>query len=119
MIEVEDVLLGVLITKPSAIADFASPGSDVSSLAKGDTPEAMLARLISNRALGAVEIPFSSLTKRAFERAGQEADALGHTVIRPEHLVLGILRDETTPAWKTLHEAGVSLREMRRRLAGP
>jgi len=33
------------------------------------------------------------LAKRAFHRAGQEAGALGQDEIRPEHLLLGVLRD--------------------------
>jgi hypothetical protein len=38
------------------------------------------------------------LAKRAFHLAGQEADARGGRDIRPEHLLLGILRDARDPS---------------------
>jgi ATP-dependent Clp protease ATP-binding subunit ClpA len=38
------------------------------------------------------------LAKRAFQLAAREADALGHHDIRPEHVLLGILRDAQDPA---------------------
>jgi len=119
-IELVDVLVGVMLTKPSAVVDFAAPGFASGSLTKGDTDEAIIARLQSDAALNpslSVEMPFAKSVKQALQHAVGEADALKHSTIRPEHLILGILRDEDTIAWKTLHAAGVSLREMRRRLA--
>jgi hypothetical protein len=50
--------------------------------------------------------------RAVLERAVEEAGALG--AIRPEHLVLGFLREESTKAWATLHSAGVRLRDVRR-----
>jgi hypothetical protein len=60
------------------------------------------------------EIRFSAAATMALDKTVEEADALGHKFIRPEHLLLGFLRDEGTEAWRTLHAAGVSLREVRR-----
>jgi ATP-dependent Clp protease ATP-binding subunit ClpA len=48
-----------------------------------------------------VESPLTGkamLTKRAFQLAAKEADALGHHDIHTEHLLLGVLRDAQDPA---------------------
>jgi hypothetical protein len=37
--------------------------------------------------------------------------------VRPEHLLIGLLREEGTEVWRTLNEAGVTLREVRRVLS--
>ena len=113
----EDLLLGIMLSKPSAVLNFATPGLAPESLTNGDTAEAMLARLQNEILPTHVEMPFAKSVRRVLQNAVQEADALGHATVRPEHLILGIMRDEDTSAWKTLHAAGVSLREMRRRLA--
>ncbi len=60
------------------------------------------------------EIPFSSSVKLALERSVQEADDLRHKFIRPEHLLLGLLREEDTGEWRTLQKVDVTLREVRR-----
>jgi ATP-dependent Clp protease ATP-binding subunit ClpA len=114
-----DVLLGVLLVKPAAVLDFAARGFTAESVTNGDTVEDMLARLDQDTVLDdatSVEMPFETSVKQALQRAVEEADALNHATIRPEHLILGILREESTPVWSTLREAGVSLWEMRRRL---
>lgn len=50
------------------------------------------------------EIPFSSETKRALICASEEADGLHHADIRPEHLLLGLLREDGTIAASILAE---------------
>ena len=64
------------------------------------------------------EVPFSPDVKIALKRAVQEADDLGHESIRPEHLLLALMREENTDAWRTLQKVGVTLREVRRVLGG-
>jgi uncharacterized protein (TIGR03435 family) len=56
-----------------------------------------------------IEIPFSSETKRAMQRAGEEADALAHSDIDVEHLLLGILREGASTAARALNAAGLTL----------
>jgi ATP-dependent Clp protease ATP-binding subunit ClpA len=58
----------------------------------------------------------SSLTARAkqvLSLAGREADMLGDDDVRPEHLLLGIIRQETGVAALVLQDKGVDLAEMR------
>jgi ATP-dependent Clp protease ATP-binding subunit ClpA len=53
-----------------------------------------------------VEVPFVPEVKLALERALEEANALNHRFIRPEHLLVVLLRDESTEAWRTLNDGG-------------
>jgi len=59
----------------------------------------------------------SRATQVALGRAAEEAEELGHKNIWPEHLVLGILRDESSEASHTLRKAGVTLLQIRRIMA--
>jgi ATP-dependent Clp protease ATP-binding subunit ClpC len=60
-----------------------------------------------------VEIPFSTATKQALQFAAVEADALKHAHIGIEHLLLGLLRDETSGAAAVLAAHGVRLSDVR------
>jgi ATP-dependent Clp protease ATP-binding subunit ClpA len=111
--ELEDLLAGIMRAAPSAVVRFAS---DESALPRGRFTRRTGERATVGPAVS-VAMPFSAQFKLTLERTVAEADALGHHAIRPEHLVLGLLRDEGTSAWHTLHRGGVRLREMRRRLA--
>jgi len=52
--------------------------------------------------------------------SAQEADGLGHRHIGPEHLLLGVLREASSPAAQLLEHHGVGLAAVRDRLAaGP
>jgi ATP-dependent Clp protease ATP-binding subunit ClpA len=102
-IEPEHVLLGVVREAPAGVGRFARTGS----------PE-MLRQLLTGPDAGppervstSVEIPFSAATKAVLERAHREADALPTRFIAPEHLVLGILLEESGRACRALHDAGV------------
>ena len=52
--------------------------------------------------------------RQAVRFAREEADALGAGSVRPEHLLLGLLRDDRGPAVAALASAGVSLAAARR-----
>jgi len=56
--------------------------------------------------------------KLTLERSFQEANDLRHKFIRPEHLLLGLLREEDTDEWRTLQKVGITLREVRRVMSG-
>jgi ATP-dependent Clp protease ATP-binding subunit ClpC len=64
-----------------------------------------------------VEIPFSPAAKRALHAAAEEADALRHTAIRCEHLLLGVLREPESAVAAALARHGVGLEEARGRIA--
>jgi ATP-dependent Clp protease ATP-binding subunit ClpC len=59
------------------------------------------------------EIPFSEATKRALFAAESEADQMSSTAITSGHLLLALLRDDSSPVFQALHESGVRLREAR------
>jgi enamine deaminase RidA (YjgF/YER057c/UK114 family) len=60
-----------------------------------------------------VEILFSTETKRVLQYASQEADRLLHNDIGPEHLLLGILREEPSVAASILVANGLHLDTVR------
>ena len=119
-ISTEDLLGGLLLASPDAVVRFASR-EEKDRIRPAEDGERWFVRVESREESGAGfkvpmarEIPFSAATKRAIQCAVEEADALGHKGVRPEHLLLGLLREEGTEAWGTLHEAGVRLKEARR-----
>lgn len=82
------------------------------------SPEALeqeYGRLATFREKGptAVEIPFSRPVKAALNFAVEEADSLGHSYIGPEHLMLGLLRQEGTLASSILTGHGLRVNEVR------
>jgi ATP-dependent Clp protease ATP-binding subunit ClpC len=60
-----------------------------------------------------IEIPFSPETQRALGYAAEEADRLLHSSIGTEHLLLGVLREERSPAVLTLNAHGITLLDTR------
>jgi hypothetical protein len=65
---------------------------------------------------GPVDLPLSSVSKRALAYAAQEADRLSSPKIGTEHLLLGLLREESCFAAVFLYEHGVRLAETREEL---
>jgi ketosteroid isomerase-like protein len=61
----------------------------------------------------ATEIPFSSPTKAVLQYAAEEADRLGDSDIAPEHLLLGVLREDTSLAASSLKRQGLHLGDAR------
>jgi ATP-dependent Clp protease ATP-binding subunit ClpC len=60
-----------------------------------------------------VEIPFSEATKRVLQLAASEADFMDHNYIGTEHLLLGILAEETSEAAAILTKHGLTLEGVR------
>ena len=60
-----------------------------------------------------VEIPFSATAKRVLEGAAEESDRLLHGHIGPEHLLLGLLRQEHGVASAILETNGLTLASVR------
>jgi|SRR5579859_540784 len=65
---------------------------------------------------GPVEIPLSGTSKCVLRFTAEEAELLSSKVIRTEHILLGLLRDEGCFAAEILHEHGVRLTETREEL---
>jgi ATP-dependent Clp protease ATP-binding subunit ClpC len=60
-----------------------------------------------------VEMPFSREVKQVFIGAQEEADRLRHTHIGPEHLFLGLLREDQSVAASVLNQHGITLEAAR------
>src|SRR5687767_1134346 len=54
--------------------------------------------------------------REALEYAAQEAAAMGHPTVGPEHLLLALLRDDRGPAVAALEAVGVSFAAARREI---
>ncbi len=64
-----------------------------------------------------IEIPFSVETKRILQFAAEEADGLEHFNIDVGHLLLGMLREEGSPAASVLLAQGMRLKTLRKHVA--
>ena len=64
-----------------------------------------------------VDLPLSNESKRVLSHSAEEAGRLGHKHIGTEHLLLGLLREETSFAAEILHERGLRLSIVREALA--
>lgn len=64
------------------------------------------------------EVSFSPASKRVLEFAAEEADRLLHNAVGPEHLLLGILREEGSVAASILAAQGMRFTTVRAGIAG-
>jgi ATP-dependent Clp protease ATP-binding subunit ClpA len=60
-----------------------------------------------------VDLPLSHECKRILAYGAEEAERLGHAVIAPHHLLLGMMREEQSAAGRLLRERGLNLAELR------
>ena len=114
----EDLLHGISLAAPAAIELLGAPAAD--AFRSPESAEQFWARIERDSEAWLMhsrkEIPLSSATKRALQFATAEADSLLHQHIGPEHLLLGLLRDDPSDASRRLREAGVRLADIRVRL---
>jgi ATP-dependent Clp protease ATP-binding subunit ClpC len=106
-IETEHLLLG-LIREPRGHA-----GRLLLNLPLGDIRRELESRRAHEKLPLRVEIPFSAEAKRVLEYACEEADALTHRHIGPEHLLLGLIRESGSRAATTLAQHGMRLESTR------
>jgi ATP-dependent Clp protease ATP-binding subunit ClpC len=103
-IATQDLLGGLMMAAPNGVLRFASQDAEI--LRPAVTREQMLRRMRDEHGAGGGmnarmerEIPFSASVKVALVWAVREADDLRHRFIRPEHLLLSLLREEDTDEW--------------------
>ncbi len=65
------------------------------------------------------DMPLNAECKRVLEYAAEEADRIDHKDIGPEHLLLGLLREEKCFAAEVLQERGLSIGQLREGRQGP
>jgi ATP-dependent Clp protease ATP-binding subunit ClpA len=111
-IEAEHILLGMLREDKQIAARF---------FPRGFPGLALIRRKIEDRGVvdsrvtvSNVDLPLSAEAKRVLTYAAQESEKLGHRHIGTEHLLLGLLIEEGTIAFKLLTEVGVVLYDVRK-----
>jgi ATP-dependent Clp protease ATP-binding subunit ClpC len=110
----EHLLLGLLREGKGLVSQILAPLP----------PEAIRNEIKSRSSIGeklasSVEVPFTREAKRALHFAMEEADRLLHSYIGPEHLVLGLLREEKSAAATILNSYGLRLADVRSHVAQP
>ncbi len=114
-IETEHILLG-LLREDKALASQFFPGSETATESIRKEIE-----VISNggaKVSTSVELPLSDESKRVLSHASEEAQNLMSAYIGTEHVLLGLLREETSVAAVLLAEKGLRLQHVRSELAG-
>ena len=114
-IEAEDLLLSALREDKAHPKLFLPSVESTESLRKEIEEHTLFREKVSTVA----HTPFTLECKRALHFAAEEADALGQPRIGPEHLLLGILREEHSFAARILRERGADLDRIRGELAKP
>jgi ATP-dependent Clp protease ATP-binding subunit ClpA len=114
-VETEHLLLSAL-HEEKAHLDLFLPDVESIGLLRAHVEEHTLFREdVSNR----VDTPFTLECTRSMFFAAEEADRLHSERIGPEHLLLGILREENCFAARILHERGADIDRIRKQLEIP
>jgi ATP-dependent Clp protease ATP-binding subunit ClpC len=112
-IETEHLLLGVLREDKALTHRFLTSHSSVEMIRKQIEANTIVREKVST----SVDLPLSNECKRVLAYAAEEAERLSHNHIGPEHLFLGLLREEKCFAAAILHERGILLSTIREVLA--
>ncbi len=111
-IETEHLLLGLLREDKVLTHRFLRGHEAVESIRKQIENASPRREKVST----SVDLPLSNEGKRVLAYAAEEAERLGHKNIGPEHLLLGMLREEKAFAAQLLNEQGVRLSFVREAL---
>ena len=113
-IDAEHILLGLLREdKQLTQRVFHDPHHTVESIRKEIERRTPLRDKVS----ASVDLPLSQSAKRVLSYAADESERLGHRHIGTEHLLLGILREEKSPAAEILYERGLRLNRIREKIS--
>jgi hypothetical protein len=112
-IETEHLLLGLLRESKVLANRFLSAHSSVESIRKQIEGHTTIREKVST----SVDLPLSDESKRVLAYAAEESERLAHNFIGTEHLMLGLLREESFFAAKLLNERSVFLESARASIA--
>lgn len=107
-IDTEHLLLAYFRDQPRLIAQYA-PGLNEDATRKAISARSGRREYIST----SVDLPLSDACKRVLGYAAEEAEQLKDRHIRPEHLLLGLLREEKSLASQLLRDAGAQVATIR------
>ena len=108
-IETEHMLLGLLREDPELASRFLRSQAGVESIRRQIEAQTTPRQKVST----SVDLPLSHSSKRVLAFGAEEAEQLNHKYIGTEHLLLGLLREETGLARQLLRERGVDLPTVR------
>src|SRR5580700_8018511 len=111
-IETEHLLMGVLREDKALTNRFLRSHTSVESIRKQIETHTDVREKTST----SVDLPLSNESKRVLAYAAEEAERLNNKHIGPEHLLLGLLREEKCFAATLLKERGVHLSTLRKEL---
>jgi len=111
-IETEHLLLGLLREEPSLFSGRLGPTIDADNIRKEIEGRITPRERIST----SVEVPLAKECKQVLNFAFEESNTVGHRYIGPEHVLLGILRVESSLAARLLLERGLKAGPIRERL---
>jgi ATP-dependent Clp protease ATP-binding subunit ClpC len=112
-IETEHLLLG-LLREDRALAKWFPGASNVEPEIRSEV-EKWIKR--GERISTSVEVPLSAECKKILTLAAETSDRLGHRLVEPEHILIGILRLETSLAAQILAARGVKPEPIQEQLA--
>jgi ATP-dependent Clp protease ATP-binding subunit ClpA len=111
-IEAEHILLGLLREDKSPFLRNLCRSLDHESVRR-ETEGRMISR---DRTSVNIDLPLSIEAKRVLTFATEESEKLRHRHIGTEHLLLGLLREESSVAAEILYENGIRLTDVREAL---
>ena len=112
-IEIEHLLLGAIKEDRDLIKRFSGNSSTAENIRIEIEKHLTLREKVST----SIDLPLSDECKRVLTNAITEADALNHPQVGVEHLLLGILREETSKASRILQTFGIDEFIVARRIA--
>ncbi len=112
VIETEHLLLGMMRENKALLRSFSE-----TPLSEETIREKVMERLKKLPAFStSVDLPLSDESKRVLGHGAEEAMRLGHQSIGPEHLLLGLVREERCYAAEMLRASGLTMKGMRERM---
>ncbi len=111
-IETEYLLLGILREDKALASRFLPSNDSVASIRQRIRALTPRREKIST----SVDLPLSHESKRALAYSAEESDKLKQRHIGPEHMLLGLLREEKSLAANLLQERGLSIARVREEL---
>ena len=110
-IETEHLLLG-LLREDKTLFKYFSRATNSESVRNELFPNPQVNQPIPT----SVDLKLSKTSKQVLKYAADEADQLKHRHIGTEHLLLGLLREDNSPAAKVLRKYGAELSSIRKKL---
>jgi Clp amino terminal domain, pathogenicity island component/Putative restriction endonuclease len=112
-IETEHLLLGFLRENKALANRFLSSDNSVAAIRQRIRALTPVREKIST----SVDLPLSHESARVLAYSAEEAEKLKQVFIGPEHMLLGLLREEKSLAANLLQERGLSIERVREDLA--